>query len=121
MFLFGMGVSAIVIGALLEDFSKLRLIQVVQGSAVLTLILNLIAVWRQERIIIIKNTINKSEKIDFLFLGKNLFQIGKSNSLNLGSFWGTLLFNARCLLEPYGGQILGLSVSDTTNLTGFGL
>ena len=73
MFLFGMGVSAIVIGALLEDFSKLRLIQVVQGSAVLTLILNLIAVWRQERIIIIKNAMNKSEDRFFISWKKRTF------------------------------------------------
>ena len=34
-------------------------------------------------------------------------------------FWGTLAFSMQdVLLEPYGGQILGLSVSDTTNLTG---
>ena len=118
MFLFGMGVSAIVIGALLEDFSKLRLIQVVQGSAVLTLILNLIAVWRQERIIIIKNAMNKSED-RFFISWKKFISDRKSNSLIWVVFWGTLAFSMQdVLLEPYGGQILGLSVSDTTNLTG---
>ena len=118
MFLFGMGVSAIVIGALLEDFSKLRLIQVVQGSAVLTLILNLIAVWRQERIIIIKNAMNKSED-RFFISWKKFISDRKSNRLIWGVFWGTLAFSMQdVLLEPYGGQILGLSVSDTTNLTG---
>lgn len=118
MFLFGMGVSAIVIGALLEDFSKLRLIQVVQGSAVLTLIFNLIAVWRQERIIIIKNAMNKSED-RFFISWKKFISDRKSNSLIWVVFWGTLAFSMQdVLLEPYGGQILGLSVSDTTNLTG---
>ena len=48
MFLFGMGISALIVGGLLADFSKLRLIQVVQGAAVMTLVLNLVAVWRQE-------------------------------------------------------------------------
>lgn len=50
MFLVGMGVSALVVGTLLADFSNLRLIRVVQGTAVVTLILNLIALWKQERI-----------------------------------------------------------------------
>ena len=117
MFLFGMGISAVVIGILLADFSKLRLIQVVQGSAVLTLILNLVAVWRQEQIIINNQKNDKSEK--FFLSWKKFISDRKTNSLIWVVFWGTLAFSMQdVLLEPYGGQILGLSVSETTNLTG---
>ena len=117
MFLFGMGISAVVIGILLADFSKLRLIQVVQGSAVLTLILNLAAVWRQEQIIINQQKNDKSEK--FFLSWKKFISDRKTNSLIWVVFWGTLAFSMQdVLLEPYGGQILGLSVSETTNLTG---
>ncbi len=117
MFLFGMGISALVIGLLLADFSKLRLIQVVQGSAVLTLILNLVAVWRQEQIIINNQKNDKSEK--FFLSWKKFISDRKTNSLIWVVFWGTLAFSMQdVLLEPYGGQILGLSVSETTNLTG---
>jgi len=117
MFLFGMGISAIVIGILLADFSKLRLIQVVQGSAVLTLFLNLVAVWRQEQIIINNQKNDKSEK--FFLSWKKFISDRKTNSLIWVVFWGTLAFSMQdVLLEPYGGQILGLSVSETTNLTG---
>ena len=117
MFLFGMGISAIVIGLLLADFSKLRLIQVVQGSAVLTLILNLVAVWRQEQVIINNQRNDKSEK--FFLSWKKFISDRKTNSLIWVVFWGTLAFSMQdVLLEPYGGQILGLSVSETTNLTG---
>ena len=117
MFLFGMGISAVVIGILLADFSKLRLIQVVQGSAVLTLILNLVAVWRQEKIIINNQKNDKSEK--FFLSWKKFISDRKTNSLIWVVFWGTLAFSMQdVLLEPYGGQILGLSVSETTNLTG---
>ena len=118
MFLFGMGISAIIIGTLLADFSKLRLIQVVQGSAVVTLVLNLVAVWRQERII---NDSRKCEPgVDKFFLSwKKFISDRKTNSLIWVVFWGTLAFSMQdVLLEPYGGQILGLSVSETTNLTG---
>ena len=93
MFLFGMGVSAIVVGALLEDFSKLRLIQVVQGSAVLTLILNLVAVWRQERIII-KTAMNKSED-RFFISWKKFISDRKSNSLIWVVFGEPLLFQCK--------------------------
>ena len=40
--------AAILIGALLRDYSALRLVQVVQGTAVVTLLLNLIALWKHE-------------------------------------------------------------------------
>ena len=117
MFLFGMGISAVVIGTLLADFSKLRLIQVVQGSAVLTLFLNLVAVWRQEQIIINNQKNDKSEK--FFLSWKKFISDRKTNSLIWVVFWGTLAFSMQdVLLEPYGGQILGLSVAETTNLTG---
>jgi len=117
MFLFGMGISAVVIGILLADFSKLRLIQVVQGSAVLTLFLNLVAVWRQEKIITNNQKNEKSEK--FFLSWKKFISDRKTNSLIWVVFWGTLAFSMQdVLLEPYGGQILGLSVSETTNLTG---
>ena len=50
MFLIGMAASAIVVGWLLRDFSALRLVQVVQGAALATLLLNLVALWKQERV-----------------------------------------------------------------------
>ena len=50
MFLVGMALSAVLIGTLLRDFSALRLVQVVQGAAVVTLVLNLIALWKQEHV-----------------------------------------------------------------------
>jgi BCD family chlorophyll transporter-like MFS transporter len=48
MLLFGMAVSALAFGALLAHFSEIRLIQVVQGSAVVTMVLNCAALWKQE-------------------------------------------------------------------------
>ena len=48
MLLAGMVVSALIFGAILADYTPGRLIQVIQGSAVLTVGLNLIALWKQE-------------------------------------------------------------------------
>ena len=50
MFLVGMGVSALIFGAFLSDFSNLGLVRVVQGAAVAGLLLNLVALWRQESV-----------------------------------------------------------------------
>ncbi|MEM8823271.1 MAG: MFS transporter, partial [Pseudomonadota bacterium] len=47
-FLIGMLVSSVLIGWLLRDFDGVLLIQVVQGTAVATLVLNVIALWKQE-------------------------------------------------------------------------
>ena len=47
MLLAGTMFSALVIGQLLMNFSHTRLVQVVQGAAVLTVILNVIALWKQ--------------------------------------------------------------------------
>ena len=48
MLLVGMVLSALAFGALLAEFNKVKLIQVIQGSAVVALVLNVIAVWKQE-------------------------------------------------------------------------
>jgi MFS transporter, BCD family, chlorophyll transporter len=48
MLLVGMVVAAIAFGLLLADFSQLRLIQLIQGAAVVTLVLNFVALWKQE-------------------------------------------------------------------------
>ena len=48
MLLAGMAVSAIAFGILLARFSEVRLIQVVQGAAVVTILLNCAALWKQE-------------------------------------------------------------------------
>ena len=46
--LFGMMVSAVLFGLFLAHFSPVRLIQVIQGAALVTIILNGFALWKQE-------------------------------------------------------------------------
>ena len=48
MLLLGMVGSATAFALLLSDFSQLRLIQVLQGAAIATLVLNVVALWKQE-------------------------------------------------------------------------
>ena len=48
MLLIGMISSAVIFAALLDDFNYVRLIQVIQSAAVITLILNVTAMWKQE-------------------------------------------------------------------------
>ena len=119
MFLFGMGFSAMVLGFLLADFTKLRLIQVVQGAAVVTLVLNLIAVWRQELVSSVTKEENSKDREGFFLTWRKFISNRKIRSLVWVVFLGTLAFAMQdVLLEPFGGQVLGLSVSATTSLTG---
>ncbi len=118
MLLLGMGVSAGLFGWLLQDYSHLRLIQVIQGAAVLTLALNLVALWRQEVVTPMSRAERAAPKPRFQEAWADLMAGGRAGRLLAAVMLGTLAFSMQdILLEPYGGQILGLSVGDTTALT----
>ncbi|WP_426163505.1 PucC family protein [Sandarakinorhabdus sp. DWP1-3-1] len=117
MLLLGMIVSALAFGAALENFTPGRLIQVISTSAVVTIVLNVIAVWKQEarrpsRLFAPPPQISFREAWDRYATQANAIR----RLLAIGL--GTLAFSMEdILLEPYGGQVLGLGVGDTTKLT----
>lgn len=118
MYLVGMGLSALIIGALLTDYSALRLVQVVQGAAVVTLLLNVIALWKQEKLSPMTKDARNAPKPIFLNAWADFSRENDVVRLVTVVFLGTLAFNMQdVLLEPYGGEILGLSVAATTLLT----
>lgn len=118
MFLIGMGVSALIVGALLHNFSALRLVQVVQGAAVVTLLLNLVALWKQESLSPMSKQEREAPRPLFRDAWNDLTSGGTAGRLLVVVFLGTFAFNMQdVLLEPYGGEVLGLSVSSTTLLT----
>ncbi|MEM1303141.1 MAG: MFS transporter, partial [Pseudomonadota bacterium] len=118
MFLLGMAVSAVIIGALLQNFSELRLVQVIQGTAVVTIVLNTIALWKQERMAPMTKEERAAARPKFKDAWADFTRGGEAGRLLVVVFIGTMAFNMQdVLLEPYGGEILGLSVSATTVLT----
>lgn len=118
MFLIGMVASAIIVGALLADFSKLKLVQVVQGCALATLLLNMIALWKQERVSPMSKEERGKPRPKFRDAWADLKAGGPAGRLLYVVFLGTMAFQMQdVLLEPYGGEVLGLSVSATTMLT----
>ncbi|WP_420380979.1 BCD family MFS transporter [Novosphingobium sp.] len=117
MLLIGTMVSAIVIGQLLANFSPTRLVQLVQGAAVLTMVLNLTALWKQEarnRLPAGKREVPPAfRQVWAIFIARP-----KTMRLLVAVGLGAAAFSMQdVLLEPYGGQILGLSVGATTWLT----
>ena len=118
MLLLGSIASALIFGAALADFTPGRLIQVIQASAVATLVLNGIAVWKQEARG--RSPARRGGQPDPSFRDSwNCFIAGGQAIRRLTAVGlGTLAFSMQdVMLEPYGGQILGLTVSDTTKLT----
>ena len=118
MYLLGMGVSAVIIGTLLRNYSALLLVQVVQGAAVMTLALNIIALWKQEKLSPMSREVRNAPKPAFSAAWSDFTNENNVTRLIVTIFIGTMAFNMQdVLLEPYGGEILGLSVSATTLLT----
>jgi len=117
MLLIGMMISAIIFGLILKDFTPGRLIQVIQAAAVITIVLNVIALWKQEsRAKKPSNSIEQAQSfkdswVRFCYGGqavRRLIAVGL----------GTIAFSMEdILLEPYGGEVLHLSVGATTALT----
>lgn len=118
MLLVGMMLSAFVIGGLLIEFSPTRLVQVIQGSAVLTMVLNLVALWKQEARAP-ERTKADPDAPSFSELWNNFVRDGRNARLLIAIGIGAAGFAMQdALLEPFGGEILGLSVGATTGLTG---
>jgi BCD family chlorophyll transporter-like MFS transporter len=118
MFLAGMAIASLAVGWLLRDFSPLQLVRVVQGCAAATLVLNLIALWRQETVAPMTKAEREAPRPRFAEAWADLMRGGQAGRLLAVVAVGTLAFQMQdVLLEPYGGQILGLSVAATTVLT----
>jgi BCD family chlorophyll transporter-like MFS transporter len=117
MLLVGMIISAVVFGALLADFTPGKLIQVIQASAVVTLVLNVVALWKQEA----RNPARTAFHLpapSFRASWGSFIEGEQALRRLMALGLGTAAFSMQdVLLEPYGGQILGLSVSATTTLT----
>lgn len=118
MFLLGMGVSAVIVGWLLRDYDPITLVKVVQGCGAATLILNLIALWQQEKVRPMTRAEREAPRPRFRDAWADLMSGGSAGRLLAVVVLGTLAFNMQdVLLEPYGGEVLGLSVGMTTLLT----
>ena len=117
MLLLGMAVSALAFGLLLSHFSEVRLIQVVQGAAVTTMVLNCAALWKQEP----RNsalTASRSHPMRFRDAWSDFAGAQRTRRRLIATALGTAGFSMQdILLEPYGGKILHLPVSVTTSLT----
>ncbi len=117
MLLLGMIASALIFGAVLAHFSEVRLIQVVQGCAAATMVLNGIALWKQEPRNPDRTRFDRAQPtFGETWRAFNRGAQARRRLVALGL--GTVAFSMQdVLLEPYGGHVLGLPVGVTTGMT----
>jgi BCD family chlorophyll transporter-like MFS transporter len=120
MLLLGVVLSAVAFGFLLADYDSIRLIRVIHGAAFATLWINGIACWRQEPRRWGIEPYRKGERRPLFRDAWRAFAAGgRVVRLLVAVALGFFAFNLQdVLLEPYGGQVFHLTVSQTTGLTG---
>jgi MFS transporter, BCD family, chlorophyll transporter len=117
MLLLGTIVSAVLFGAFLADFSPGRLVQVIQACAVVTVVLNGVAMWKQESLQSGRNR-RPAQEPSFKEAWATYSQGEGARRRLVAIGLGTMAFAMQdVLLEPYGGQVLGMGVGATTWLT----
>lgn len=115
MLLVGAIGSSLVFGQLLIDYSPTRLAQVVQSAAVLAMGLNLAALWKQEP----RGRPRTEPEVPFQVRWRAFAsEPGVARLLLAVAVGGAGFAMQDVLLEPFGGEVLGLAVGATTRLTG---
>jgi BCD family chlorophyll transporter-like MFS transporter len=119
MLLAGAVGGSLLYSVLLADFKPQRLIQVVQGTGLLVLMLNAFALWKQEG----RNrgraaTMKLQTQEPFRAVWARFIAKPRVRRFLWATFLGTMAFNMQdIVLEPYGGEILHLTVGATSALT----
>jgi BCD family chlorophyll transporter-like MFS transporter len=119
MLLVGAVFGSLVYSFLLANFTPEILVQVVQGTALVVLMLNGIALWKQEprnpeHLKAMKTEIRRP----FKAVWAEFIAIPNAKRFLWATALGTMAFNMQdIVLEPYGGEILQLSVGATSALT----
>ena len=119
MLLAGAVGGSLIYSVLLADFRPQRLIQVVQGTGLVVLMLNAFALWKQESRNRERAAAMKLQKQEpFKQVWARFIHKPLAKRFLWTTFLGTLAFNMQdIVLEPYGGEILHLSVGATSALT----
>lgn len=116
-FLVGLLLGGLVFSALLYDFNDVKLIRVIQGAAVVTVVLNGIALWKQEALGATRDNPTETPRA-FRDAWRHLVATDRTGRLLVAVGLGSAGFAMQdVLLEPYGGELLNLSVGATSLLT----
>ena len=116
MLLIGMFFSSLLFGQLLGAFNPTRLVAVIQGTAVATMLLNVVALWKQEARVV--GGTARVDTVDFSSQWRDFVKPRRTRRLFIALALGAAGFSMQdILLEPYAGHVLGLNVGQTTALS----
>ncbi len=118
MLLLGMVLASVVFSLVLQTFSPTRLAGVVQGAALVTMVLNTVALWKQEARGTVRRESQPAPQEPFRTVWRRFAGQPQTRRFLVAVALGTAAFNMQdIVLEPYGGAILKLSVASTSLLT----
>ena len=118
MLLVGMVAASLSFGVLLREFDYIKLIKIVQGAAMVTIALNIVALWKQEPRRARAEILAEEPAPSFRESFRAFLSGGPASRLLVAVGLGGAGFNMQdILLEPYGGELLHLPVAATTGLT----
>lgn len=122
MLMLGTITSSLFVGQFLQEYNHIKLIRVMQGTAVLFVALTAVSLLGKERLKRDGKVAGPTEHVAVrLTLWESVRLLASQPVLrNVFAvlFLATMAFTTQdVLLEPYGGQVLGMSVTATTQLT----
>ena len=118
MMIFGIAMTAGIVGMLLVPYSFELLFKIVASLTFLTLIISVVATWRIENNL--ENVEQKNEEKAPLFEElKSVWQHSKTRNFTIFVFLSmTAYFMQELILEPYAGIVFKYTPSQTTSLSG---
>ena len=116
MMIFGLAVTGITAGLLLDPYSHARLVAVTLGVCTVACLLTVIGVWGQERG---EARVSSKVKAPFHDVIRALWTDRRVRVFTVFVFASMLAYNLQDLiLEPFAGHVFGLTVGQSTQLGG---
>ena len=116
MMIFGLVVTAIVAGKLLDPYSAPRLVAVTAGVSGVAIVLTLIGLWGQERGHLRPD---RTRKVTFSQVLAEMWAEPRTRAFTIFVFASMTAYNLQDLiLEPFAGHVFGMTVGESTALSG---
>ena len=116
MMIFGLAVTGITAGMLLDPYSPQRLVAVAAGICAIAMALTLLGIWGQERV---AARPAPERNLDFKQITRELWTDPRVRTFTIFVFASMLAYNLQDLiLEPFAGHVFGMSVGESTQLGG---
>ena len=116
MMIFGIAMTAGIVGSLIDPYTPLKLLEIVAGVVLIAITLTTLAVWGVERGL---KVTREPDPTPFRQGLAEVWAEPKARNFTLFVFLAmTAYFMQELILEPYAGLVFGLTPGQTTSLSG---